>query len=555
MVRKMAAINFYIRGLNPHNIQQGDSLAKFNHIEDKESKSIVIANPPFGAECDQEAYPEVWSEYSRESKTTILFVKLMFEHLKKGGTCATIVSEGFHSWDQFSAKALRKMLLDEADLKAVISLPQGVFVSKNGQGPKTSILLFEKGKPAENVWFFKVTNDGYTMGTNRKQTAGCQLVECLDLYHNYIKHGKQPPVSTHSFLIPAKWIKLLIRVSKKKLGKKHGAVIGAVELFKDISELEHLKERINKKRTLDEIVSMNPHMQQIIGLLPNIAESDCNVLIQGSSGSGKELFAQVIHNLSSRKYVPYIKINCAALPAQLLESELFGYEKGAFTDARHDKPGQFCLANGGTLLLDEISEMDISLQVKLLRVLNNGEYRPLGSSKTLYSDARIIAATNSDLKHDIKRNKFREDLYYRINVMNIKIPPLKDRPEDIPLLVNHFIKSYKRKNRNIVERISPEALRILMKYSFPGNVRELGNVIQHTFVMCRKGVILHEHLPESVHDENVISTDISYNLKNQRELIVESLKRNNGNKSKAAVELGMHRSTLWRKIKGLQVDI
>ena len=220
MVRKMAAINFYIRGLNPHNIQQGDSLAKFNPVEDKDSKSIVIANPPFGAERDQEAYPEVWSDYSRESETTILFVKLMFEHLKKGGTCATIVSEGFHSWDQFSAKALRKMLLDEADLKAVISLPQGVFVSKNGQGPKTSILLFEKGKPTENVWFFKVTNDGYTMGTNRKQTAGCQLVECLDLYHNYIKQGNQLPVSKHSFLIPAKWIKALDPRIKEKIRKE-----------------------------------------------------------------------------------------------------------------------------------------------------------------------------------------------------------------------------------------------------------------------------------------------------------------------------------------------
>ena len=299
---------------------------------------------------------------------------------------------------------------------------------------------------------------------------------------------------------------------------------------------------------------MNSQMQQIINLLPSIAESDCNVLIQGPSGSGKELFAQVIHNLSSRKYGPYIKINCAALPAQLLESELFGYEKGAFTDAKHNKPGQFCLANGGTLLLDEISEMDISLQVKLLRVLNNGEYRPLGSSKTFYSDARIIAATNSDLKQEIEANRFREDLFYRINVMNIKIPPLKERPEDIPLLVDHFLKLYRKKNRNIVEKISPEALRALRKYSFPGNVRELENAIQHTFVMCRDGVILPEHLPETILDENVIKEDVSHNLKSEKELIIESLKRNHGNKSKAAVELGMHRSTLWRKIKELQVD-
>ena len=300
---------------------------------------------------------------------------------------------------------------------------------------------------------------------------------------------------------------------------------------------------------------MNSQMQQIIGLLPNIAESDCNVLIQGPSGSGKELFAQVIHNLSPRKYGPYIKINCAALPAQLLESELFGYEKGAFTDAKHDKPGQFCLANGGTLLLDEISEMDISLQVKLLRVLNNGEYRPLGSSKTLYSDARIIAATNADLKQEIEKNKFREDLYYRINVMNIKIPPLKDRPEDIPLLVNHFLRMFKKKNRNAVEKISPEALGILMKYSFPGNVRELENAIQHTFVMCRNAVILPEHLPESITEEHFISKNVIKESRDEKELIIESLKRNKGNKSKAAIELGMHRSTLWRKIKELRVNV
>lgn len=367
--------------------------------------------------------------------------------------------------------------------------------------------------------------------------------------------NEEPIENIRVTIISRNGCEIPINVTTTLLKDKNNKVIGAVELFRDISELEHLRECIKNNRTLDEIVSMNSQMQQIISLLPNIAESDCNVLIQGPSGSGKELFAQVIHNLSPRKYGPYIKINCAALPAQLLESELFGYEKGAFTDAKHDKPGQFCLANGGTLLLDEISEMDISLQVKLLRVLNNGEYRPLGSSKTLYSDARIIAATNADLKQEIEKNKFREDLFYRINVMNIKIPPLKERPEDIPLLVNHFLRMFKKKNRNTVEKISPEALGILMKYSFPGNVRELENAIQHTFVMCRNGEILPEHLPESITDEHYISKNVKEKSKDERELIIESLRRNKGNKSKAAVELGMHRSTLWRKIKELRVNI
>lgn len=217
MIRKMAAINFYVRGLNPANIEQGDSLAKYRPVTDHESKSVILANPPFGAQRDQESYPDVWGEYSKESETTILFVKLMFEQLKKGGKCAVVVSEGFHTWDQFSAKALRKMLLDEAHLKAVISLPQGLFVSKSGVGPKTSILIFEKGGHTEWTWFYKITNDGYTMGTNRKEQKGNQLIECLTLFHEYVKHGKQPPETKNQFCIPAEWIKTLDPRVKEKI--------------------------------------------------------------------------------------------------------------------------------------------------------------------------------------------------------------------------------------------------------------------------------------------------------------------------------------------------
>ncbi len=429
-------------------------------------------------------------------------------------------------------------------------------------------------------FIFNCISDGiFTVDNNCKITSFNRAAEeitgfraseainkhCFDIFRTDIcnKHcalkdtlkTEQPIENIRVTIISRNGREIPISVTTTLLRDKKSAIIGAVELFKDISELENLREWINKKRNLEEIVSVNPNMQRIINLLPSIAESDCNVLIQGPSGSGKELFAQVIHNLSARKYGPYIKINCAALPAQLLESELFGYEKGAFTDAKRDKPGQFCLANGGTLLLDEISEMDISLQVKLLRVLNNGEYRPLGSSKTFYSDARIIAATNSDIKREIEENRFREDLYYRINVMNIKIPPLRERPEDIPLLVQHFLELFKKKNKNTIEHISPEALMILRKYSFPGNVRELENAIQHTFVMCRNGTILPEHLPESMLDDYYISSDESVNKQSEMELIIESLKRHHGNKQKAADELGIHRSTLWRKIRELQLNI
>jgi len=248
MIRKMAAINFYIRGLNPANIQQGDSLAKYNPVIDACSKTVVIANPPFGAERDQEAYPEVWGEYPKESETTILFVKLMFELLKDTGRCAVIVSEGFHTWDQNSARALRKILLDEAQLKAIISLPQGLFVSKGGQGPKTSILLYEKGGKTDWVWFYKVTNDGYTMGTNRKEQKGNQLVECLDLFYKYIKHGKQPPESKHQFCIPADWIKTLDPRIKERIRNETRADMEAKGNLDRIKKTEDLDKKIASKK-------------------------------------------------------------------------------------------------------------------------------------------------------------------------------------------------------------------------------------------------------------------------------------------------------------------
>ncbi len=256
MIRKMAAINFYVRGLNPANIEQGDSLAKYRPVTDHESKSVILANPPFGAQRDQESYPDVWGEYSKESETTILFVKLMFEQLKAGGKCAVVVSEGFHTWDQFSAKALRKMLLDEAQLKAVISLPQGLFVSKSGQGPKTSILIFEKGGKTDWTWFYKITNDGYTMGTNRKEQKGNQLIECLTLWHEYVKHGKQPPETKNQFCIPAEWIKTLDPRIKEKIRTETRADMeakGKIEREKKEAELD---KRIKAKKATEADKSM-----------------------------------------------------------------------------------------------------------------------------------------------------------------------------------------------------------------------------------------------------------------------------------------------------------
>jgi PAS domain S-box-containing protein len=270
-----------------------------------------------------------------------------------------------------------------------------------------------------------------------------------------------------------------------------GEIVGAVEFFHDLGLFDHIRQQ----QAATGIVTGSPAMNRIIDMLPNIAKSDCSVLILGPSGSGKELIAQAIHNLSPRRFGPYVRINCAALPASLLESELFGYVKGAFTDARHDKPGHFALANGGTLLLDEISEMDVSLQVKLLRVLNNGEYQPLGSTRALHSDTRVIAATNADLKAAIEQGRFRSDLYFRINVVTIEIPPLSQRREEIPLLVTHFVDKYAETTGKTIHGVTPEAMRLLIAYHYPGNVRELENAIEHAFVMCDGEMILPDCLP------------------------------------------------------------
>ncbi|MFP4527175.1 MAG: sigma-54 interaction domain-containing protein [Candidatus Kapaibacterium sp.] len=381
---------------------------------------------------------------------------------------------------------------------------------------------------------------------------------CFDIFRTEIcnKHcalkdtlkNEEPIENVRVTIISREGCEMPISVTTTLLRDENGRMVGAVEFFSDVSEIEHLKRHIDQRDSIRQIVSVNPKMQHLISLLPNIAQSGCNVLIQGPSGSGKELFANVLHILSQRKYGPYIQINCAALPATLLESELFGYEKGAFTDAKKDKPGQFCLANGGTLLLDEISEMDVSLQVKLLRVLNNGEYRPLGSSKTLHSDARIIAATNADLKKEIKRGNFREDLYYRINVVEINVPPLSKRPEDIPLLTDHFIKKFGLKKHKKKMTISGKAMLQLKKYPFPGNVRELENAIEHAFVMCGGDEILPEHLPSKI-TQTMPEAEIRPDIMSEKDMIIDAISRNRGNRSKAAAELGMHRTTLWRKIK------
>lgn len=341
--------------------------------------------------------------------------------------------------------------------------------------------------------------------------------------------------------------------------EKHN-IIGGVETFRDLSPLEALKKEISRQYSVNDIISKNHEIREIFDILSDIAESDSTVLIYGESGTGKELFARAIHNLSRRKKFPFVAINCGALPDNLLESELFGYKKGAFTDARKDKPGRFAIADGGTIFLDEIGDLPLFLQSKLLRVLQEKEYEPLGATSSVKANVRIIAATNKNLQEMIIREKFREDLFYRLNIVKLELPPLRRRKEDVPLLVEHFIKKLNlRKGKNI-PGISDGALQLLMTYDFPGNIRELENLLEHAFVMCRSGEIRSEHLPAEF--RNAVSLpktcvdDISLRVRfkeSEAEIIRDVLKRNHGHRGRTAGELGIDSSTLWRKMKKLGI--
>lgn len=298
------------------------------------------------------------------------------------------------------------------------------------------------------------------------------------------------------------------------------------------------------------IVAQSKIMQEIIALIERVAHSNASVLITGESGTGKEVAAVAIHQNSPRQNKPFIPVNCAALPEQLLESELFGHERGAFTGATARKLGRFELADNGTIFLDEIAEMSLNMQAKLLRVLQEKTFERVGGTETLSVDVRVIAATNRQLDDAIKKGLFREDLFYRLNVIHIHLPPLRERREDIPLLAKHFIQKYGTTYH--VEKISPEAMELLCSYHWPGNVRELQNVIERSAIICRGSEIRPEHLPRELYVPQQSSGDVVIDFPDggisleelEKELILKALEKSGGNQTKAAQLLGITRSAL-----------
>jgi PAS domain S-box-containing protein len=357
------------------------------------------------------------------------------------------------------------------------------------------------------------------------------------------------------FIVNSQGERVPVSISTALLKDEEGRVIGGVESFRDLSVVEALRKELQGKQSFFDIISKNKEMLRLFEILEQVAESEATVLLIGESGTGKELFARAIHSLSPRKNGPLIPVNCGALPDNLLESELFGYKAGAFTGASKDKPGRFTVAAGGTIFLDEIGDISPALQSRLLRVLENKTYEPLGSNKSMSADVRVVAATNRDLEEMVTSGEFRRDLYYRINVVTLRLPPLRERTEDIPLLAEHFVRKYSGLMGKEITGISPEVMSLLMAHKFPGNVRELENIMEYSVVVCRGPMIDHAHLPDSFSGSTKSdwSDDIPSWDDTEAGFILQALARNKWHKTRTAYQLGIHPSTLWRKMKKLGI--
>jgi PAS domain S-box-containing protein len=371
--------------------------------------------------------------------------------------------------------------------------------------------------------------------------------------------SERPIVNKMIYIIDSSGRKVPVSISTAIIEDAQGNVIGGVETFRDLSLEEELRREIEGRNSFADIIGRSPAMRALFELLPVVADSDSTVLINGESGTGKELVARAIHNLSPRRKKKFVAINCGALPDTLLESELFGHKAGAFTDARKDKPGRFAVAEGGTILLDEIGDVSPAMQVRLLRILQERVYEPLGSVHPVPADVRVITATHHDLRKLVHEKVFREDLYYRINVFRLDLPALRNRREDIPLLVDHFVSRFNAIQNKNVAGVSDEVMNVLMRSDFPGNARELENAIEHAFVLCKSGVIELRHLPQEVlENAGIPAVEIGpgATLRSIEAVhISDALRRHEGSRKAAAEELGIHPSTLRRKMKSLGIEL
>jgi PAS domain S-box-containing protein len=402
-------------------------------------------------------------------------------------------------------------------------------------------------------------------GTSRQQAIGqlCSEVFRSSMCENHcalrqtLADGK-PIINRTGYMINASGQRIPISISTAVLRDHQGRIIGGAETFRDLSEVEALRKQLSGQRQLGDLVSHSPAMHDIFQLITAVAASSSTVLIQGETGTGKELVARAIHSLSDRSNQPFVALNCGALPDNLLESELFGHKKGAFTGAIADKPGRFALAGKGTLFLDEIGEISPALQVRLLRVLQEHQFEPLGARHSEPCRARILAATNRHLDQLVKDGSFRQDLFYRIQVVQIDLPPLRQRMEDLPLLVEHFILRFNQLQHKTITAVTPNALAALLAHDWPGNVRELENVMERAFVLCQRNEIDLEHLPATFQqqsEQGPTQAMAASRQQHERQVIIAALKRNHGNRAATARQLNIHKATLYRKMARLDITL
>ncbi len=401
-------------------------------------------------------------------------------------------------------------------------------------------------------------------GYKQKQVLGkpCNLVLAGDMCDEECPLKKtidtgETITNIETSIVNAQGEKVPVSVNTALLMDDRGEIIGGVETFRDLSRIKQLANELHGHYSFSNIVGKNPAMQKIYEIIDTVSETNSTVLILGETGTGKDLVARAIHYHSPRSKAPFIKVSCAALPETLLESELFGHTKGAFTGAVRDKPGRFQRADGGTIFLDEIGELSLTVQVKLLRILEEQQFEPLGATRPVTVDVRIIAATNRDLQAGIREGWFREDLYYRLNVVPITLPPLRQRKDDIPLLIDHFIHDNNEKTGKHISSVSPEVLEIMTDQQWTGNVRQLEHAIEYAFIHCKGHTIQLHHLPETLREggEQAALLGSENSLEDAEKHIIENALRQHGyNKTATARSLGISRTTLWRKIKQFAIE-
>ncbi|MCF8068732.1 MAG: sigma 54-interacting transcriptional regulator [Desulfobacterales bacterium] len=398
-------------------------------------------------------------------------------------------------------------------------------------------------------------------GFQKKEVIGKYMadlsIECLKSCRKIIRETleNKKVIKDRRIICRQQDYRQVLQLSCSPLRHNGRGISGAVLVVRDETRLFDLEKELLERNQFYNIIGGNQRMQEIYRLLQDLSQTDTTVIITGESGTGKELVARALHYESPRQKNRMVSINCSALPENLLESELFGYKKGAFTGADRDKAGRFQLADGGTIFLDEIGDISPRIQLLLLRVIQEREFERVGDVNTIRVDVRIIVATNKNLKEKVKSGNFREDLYYRLKVMEINLPPLRERVDDIPLLVSHFLEKLSKKHKRIIDSISDDAMTQLIRYPWPGNVRELEHVMEYAFVICRKErTIMSEHLPSEVFEDHPVSKMFDADSGDEREQLLNALKSTDWNKAKAARLLGVNRRTIYRKMRRLNID-